>query len=247
MVQRLFINYYYFNAVLSDFNLNFAESFNRKIMFPTGALFDLDGVLIDSETLYTKFWDEMGKTHELPSPTFAHDIKGMTLKRILDDHFPDSDVRADVVARLHDFEDNVYYPIFDGVAEFLAMLRENGVKTAVVTSSDDTKMNYLFRQHPDFRAMFDCLVTGSEVTKSKPDPEGYLLGADRIGIDIHDCVVFEDSYQGLEAGRRSGAVVIALDTTNPADTLTDKADLVISGFSGLTLEDLLQLRESTGR
>ena len=68
------------------------------------ALFDLDGVLIDSETLYTRFWENVGKVHNLPSPTFAYDIKGTTLTDILNTHFSNPQVRKDVDRLLHELK-----------------------------------------------------------------------------------------------------------------------------------------------
>lgn len=192
------------------------------------ALFDLDGVVIDSEGTYTEFWAATGREYNCPSPTFAYDIKGTTLTDILDTHFPDPDVQKEVRKKIHDFEATMKYRVFDGVTDFLAGLRRKGIATAVVTSSDDTKMGYLWRQQPELRELFDVVITGSEVTRSKPDPEGYLLAARKLGVDPRECVVFEDSYQGLEAGRRSGAKVVAIATTNPAASLIGKADVVVA-------------------
>lgn len=191
------------------------------------ALFDLDGVLIDSETLYTQFWERVGKSHHLPSPTFAYDIKGTTLTDILTTHFPDPEVQADVNRMLHEFENEIVYPVFPGALEFVDRLRAQGLKTVIVTSSDEKKMEFLFRQHPGFAAHFDAIVTAADVTHSKPHPEPYQKGAAKAGCDPEDCIVFEDSYQGLEAGRRAGAFVVGISTTNPAETLTDKADVVL--------------------
>lgn len=202
---------------------------NRK-----AALFDLDGVLIDSETLYTQFWAEVGRHHHLPSPTFAYDIKGTTLTDILETHFPSAEVRADVDRLLHEFEDNVVYPIFPGALEFVDKLRGLGMKTVIVTSSDDLKMEFLYAQHPGFRAHFDDVVTAADVTHSKPHPEPYLVGAGKAGVDPAECVVFEDSYQGLQAGRAAGAYVVGLSTTNPAEEVARYADLVVGSLAELS-------------
>ncbi len=102
------------------------------------------------------------------------------------------------------------YPVYPGVMEFLRELRESGVPSAIVTSSDNVKMDLLFARRPELRGMIDALVTGSMVTRSKPDPEGYLKGAGLIGVPIERCYVFEDSMQGLQAGRSSGAKVIGI-------------------------------------
>ena len=197
------------------------------------ALFDLDGVLIDSETLYTQFWKRVGERHHLPSPTFAYDIKGTTLNDILTTHFPDPKVRADVDRLLHDFENEIVYPVFPGALEFVDALRAAGLKTVIVTSSDSKKMGFLFRQHPDFPTHFDAIVTARDVTHSKPHPEPYLVGASKAGVKPSECLVFEDSYQGLESGRRAGCKVIGISTTNPASEVRLRSDVEAPSLASL--------------
>jgi HAD hydrolase, family IA, variant 3 len=197
------------------------------------ALFDLDGVLIDSETLYTQFWKRVGERHHLPSPTFAYDIKGTTLNDILTTHFPDPKVRADVDRLLHDFENEIVYPVFPGALEFVDALRAAGLKTVIVTSSDSKKMGFLFRQHPDFPTHFDAIVTACDVTHSKPHPEPYLVGASKAGVKPSECLVFEDSYQGLESGRRAGCKVIGISTTNPASEVRLRSDAEAPSLASL--------------
>lgn len=197
------------------------------------ALFDLDGVLIDSETLYTRFWERVGKTHRLPSPTFAYDIKGTTLKDILETHFTDPEVREDVDRMLHKFENEIVYPVFPGAIEFVDTLHRKGLKCVIVTSSDEKKMEFLFRQHPDLRNHFDAIVTASDVGKSKPDPEPYLVGAAKAGHTPGDCIVFEDSFQGLESGRRAGCRVVGIATTNPAEKIAGHCDYVANSLGEL--------------
>lgn len=197
------------------------------------ALFDLDGVLIDSETLYTQFWKRVGERHHLPSPTFAYDIKGTTLNDILTTHFPNPKVRADVDRLLHDFENEIVYPVFPGALEFVDALRAAGLKTVIVTSSDSKKMEFLFRQHPDFPTHFDAIVTACDVTHSKPHPEPYLVGALKAGVKPSECLVFEDSYQGLESGRRAGCKVIGISTTNPASEVRLRSDVEAPSLASL--------------
>lgn len=206
----------------------------------TAALFDLDGVIIDSESTYTAFWATTGREYGC-GETFAQDIKGTTLKHILS-MFDSEKVRAEISQKIDRFEQTMVYPFFPGVIDFLLALRARGIKIALFTSSDDQKMSYLYRQHPGFRDIFDAVVTGSMVTRSKPAPEGYLTAARLVGCDIPQCYVFEDSFQGLEAGMRSGATVIALATTNPASSLKEKAHKVIDGFVGFTVDDMLSVK-----
>ena len=103
----------------------------------------------------------------------------------------------------------------------------------IVTSSDDRKMDFLYGQHPTFRSHFDAVVTAVDVTHSKPHPEPYLVGARKAGCLPEECVVFEDSYQGLQAGRAAGAYVVGLSTTNPASEVARYADLVVSSLAEL--------------
>lgn len=207
----------------------------------TGVLFDLDGVLVDSEGEYTKFWGGMGRRYNVGGETFASDIKGTTLTEILK-AFPESE-REGIVSELHEFEKNMTYPWIAGAETFVKSLAEAGIPFAIVTSSDEVKMSYLFKAHPDLKEIVTALITAGLVTKSKPDPEGYLKGASMIGMPIEDCFVFEDSMQGLEAGRRSGAIVIGLATTNSRERINGKAHEIIDDLAGFTIDDMLSVRK----
>ncbi|MBD5346667.1 MAG: HAD family phosphatase [Bacteroides sp.] len=202
----------------------------------SGALFDLDGVLVDSESLYTRFWSEMEERFPTGDPNYAVNIKGMTLTKILG-NYPEAQ-RPAVVQAIHDFEQTMVYPVMPGVNDFLAELRREGIPTAIVTSSDNVKMAYLFGQHPDFKEYFDVIIDGSMVSRSKPHPEGYLRAAAAVGADPSDCLVFEDSIQGLQAARASGARVVGLATTFPREKISPLADIVIDSFVGLKINDL---------
>lgn len=209
----------------------------------TGVLFDLDGVLIDTEGLYTEFWAETGRRFGVPSPTFAADIKGTTLKSILG-YFPGEKLKAEVMQAIHDFENTMQYRMFAGVEEFLMSLRGAGIPSAIVTSSDEVKMGHLYRQLPMLRDFVDFVVDASMVTRSKPDPEGYILAAVNLGCDPKDCFVFEDSLQGLEAGRRAGATVIGLATTNTVESVVPLCDYLLPGFENFSVSELLKVGKS---
>lgn len=204
-----------------------------------GALFDLDGVLIDSEGVYYDFWNEIDKDFPTGIDNFAAYIKGSTLKRIME-YFTDEDVRNEITGRLERQERTMKFVIFDGVIPFLQQLKDRDVPCAIVTSSNEDKMHKLFGQHPGFSDYFKIIITDRQVTRSKPDPQGYLMAAHALGCESCDCIVFEDSFSGLEAGRRSGAKVVALSTTNPAESLADKADVVVASFTELNVGDLFE-------
>lgn len=200
------------------------------------ALFDLDGVLIDSESIYTVFWNRMNELFPTGIDNFPYVIKGTTLPQILDRYFPDPEVQAELRVYLKKQEAEMVYRIFPGVERFLKALKEKGIPTAIVTSSNDAKMKVLFDSLPGFRDYFDVVVTDTDVTRSKPDPQGYMLAAERLGVPSEHCVVFEDSRAGLEAGRRAGGKVVAVATTLTHEDIAGCGDIVIDSFEELAPE-----------
>jgi len=205
------------------------------------ALFDLDGVLIDSESVYTDFWNRMNRLFPTGIDNFAYAIKGTTLPDILDTYFTDKQTQAALRVHLRDLEDNMRYRIFPGVVDFLAALRRAGVPTAIVTSSNDDKMEHLFAQLHGFRDYFDTVVTDADVERSKPDPEGYMLAAARLGVPSERCVVFEDSRAGLEAARRAGSKVVAVATTLKREDIDGRGDIIIDSFEDFNPESMFAL------
>ncbi|CCZ10049.1 HAD family hydrolase [Culturomica massiliensis] len=201
-------------------------------------LFDLDGVIFDTEGQYTQFWSEEGKLLQ-ESSDFSARIKGRTLKEILDRYFPDQKQADEVIKRLSRFEQEMVIEYIPGAREFILGLKEQGVKLAIVTSSNDLKMQNVYRLHPEVKKVFDVIITADKITRSKPDPECYLLAARELGMKKEECVVFEDSFSGLEAGRRAEMKVVGLATSNPAEKIADKADVVVPDFRGLSFTDIL--------
>lgn len=202
-------------------------------------LFDLDGVILDTEGLYSRFWTEQGQTAHPEIPDFSNRIKGRTLRDIFECYFPDPELQREIVKRISDFESRMPFDFIPGAAEFVAALKKQGVGLAIVTSSDNKKMSYVYRAHPELKEMFDVIITADKITRSKPDPECYLLAAEELGIQPSQCFVFEDSFSGLEAGRRAGMTVIGLTTTNPAEAIREKADVVLPDFRAFSYEKLI--------
>lgn len=212
-----------------------------KKHLPSAALFDLDGVLVDTEPVYTGIWRDIERTYPTGIENFALKIKGNTLAQILDRYYPDEEIRHEVCRMLVERERDMEYPLFDGVMDFLEDLACCGIPCVIVTSSNDAKMQRLADSAPRFRSYFTAVITDSCVTHSKPHPEPYLVGAASVGADPGECIVFEDSFAGMEAGRAAGAAVVGLATTNPRESIVGKADAIIDGFGGLTVASLLEM------
>jgi HAD superfamily hydrolase (TIGR01509 family) len=207
---------------------------------PIAALFDFDGVVVDTEPQYTLFWDEKGKKYHPEIPNFGHHIKGQTLIQIYKQFFREPEGLQDEITRqLLDYELTMHFEYIDGVVDFMKELREKGVKLAIVTSSNDAKMANAYREHPELKTMVDFIVTADRVTHSKPHPECFLLGAEMLGVERDNCIVFEDSFHGIEAGNRAGMKVIGLATTNSAEAIADKCALVIPDFTDLSVEKMM--------
>lgn len=208
------------------------------------ALFDFDGVVVDTEPQYTSFWDEKGKTHHPEIPNFGHHIKGQTLTQLYEHYFLEPEgLQAQITRELNEFETRMDFNYIPGVIDFMKKLRENGVKIAIVTSSNDKKMSNAYRAHPELIDMVDHILTADMFTHSKPHPECFLMGAKVFNLPIENCVVFEDSFHGIEAGNRAGMKVIGLATTNPVSAITDKVQIVIQDFVGFTYEKMKAVLE----
>lgn len=209
---------------------------------PIAALFDFDGVVMDTESQYTLFWDEKGKKYHPEIPDFGHHIKGQTLTQLYEKYFlyPE-ELQPQITQELNEFETHMYFEYIPGVVDFMKELRKQGVKIAIVTSSNDKKMANAYRVHPELLELVDKILTADMFTHSKPHPECFLMGAEVFDVPIENCVVFEDSFHGLEAGNRAGMKVVGLSTTNPSSAIIDKASVVISDFVGFSYEKMIAI------
>ena len=196
------------------------------------ALFDLDGVVFDTEPQYTVFWGEQCREFHPEHPGLEQEIKGQTLVQIYDAWFsgPLADKQPLITGRLDRYEQQMSYDYVEAFPEYIRLLRRQGVRTAVVTSSNKVKMEAVYRKHPEFKGMFDAILTSEDFSASKPDPDCYLKAAARLDVGREHCVVFEDSFNGLRSGRAAGMYVVGLATTNPADSIRPLCDEVINNY-----------------
>ena len=197
------------------------------------ALFDLDGVVFNTEPQYTEFWGAQCREFHPEHPGLEHEIKGQTLVQIFDRHFSgDLAYSQEIITnRLNDFEQTMRFDYVEGFEDFVSRLRSRGVKTAVVTSSNIAKMQSVYQSRSEFRQMFDAILTSEDFERSKPDPDCYLMAAERLGAEIDECIVFEDSFNGLKSGRAAGMKVVGLATTNSAESIAPYSDVIISNYN----------------
>ena len=201
-------------------------------------LFDLDGVIFDSEGQYTTFWNGIGE-HYLGDPDLAAKLKGTTIESSLTRCFPDDRaMQEEVRKKLYDFEARMKFDYIPGVFEFLASLKDQGFHTAIVTSSNRIKMSQVYKSRPELPGMVTYVLTGEDFPASKPAPDCYLIGMERCGSAPEDTFIFEDSFNGLESARRSGGHVIGLATTNSREAIAPYCDIIIDDFTAITAEKL---------
>ncbi len=203
------------------------------------ALFDLDGVVFDTEPLYTKFWEQLGKNLHLPYDNFANVIKGMTLVEIFERYFPEEELQKRIRHEVEQYEHEMNYAYVPGSKWVLNELRQRGVRMAIVTSSDMEKMKNVYRQHPELFDSFDLILTAEDFERGKPAPDCYLTAMQRLGVGKDECVVFEDSFNGIKAGKNAGIKVIGVATTNPRELLQPVCDTVIESFENITIDELM--------
>jgi HAD superfamily hydrolase (TIGR01509 family) len=206
---------------------------------PRPVVFDLDGVLIDSEPLYERamraYASKLGRDD-------AADLYAVTLGRREADFVPDLAERlARPVEEVGAELERVTLPLFEELApmpfaaEVVSSLRADGRRLAVATSSAAPFAHAaLHRLGVD--GLIDALVTGDEVDRGKPDPEIYLLAAERLGVDAADCLAIEDTAAGVAAARAAGMVCLAIPhALSPADGLGE-ADAIVDDLSGALAE-----------
>ena len=198
----------------------------------TAFLFDLDGVIIDTEPQYDIFWKKTAEKYQLGIENFENVIKGTTLPHIFSryfSHFPD-EVHRRIAIASQAFELEMDIIPVPCALTFLEEAKKAGIPTGLVTSSDDRKIEYVFSRLP-IRQYFDTIVSADRITHGKPDPMCYLLAAQDLGVSPANCYVFEDSFNGIKSGNAAGMKVIGLSTTNSANSIADDCIKVIPDFN----------------
>jgi sugar-phosphatase len=186
-------------------------------------LFDLDGVLVDSRRVVERTWERWAERHNLDPWPIIRIAHGRRARDTLRDIHPHLAVDEEVAwlddCELHDVEGLRAIP---GAKELLSSLPPH--RWAIVTSCGrqlaEVRFGAVGAPKPD------VFVVTTDVPRGKPAPDGYLLGAGRLGVAAGDCIVFEDAPPGIAAGRAAGARVIGVATTHPAADLKDVAAIV---------------------
>ena len=201
-----------------------------------GAIFDMDGTLVDTEKFYTRAWLETADDFGLErNPDVSRMCAGGSRRQhrwIIGKMFPtvDADEYIDhTIARVKKWAEEDLQ-LMSGVKETLEQFRADGLKMVVASSSPmaDIERNLTRVGIIDY---FDALVSGQDFEHSKPLPDIFIFSAGRINILPRDCLVFEDSFNGVKAGHASACeTIMIIDQVRPTDEIREIADGVYESF-----------------
>ena len=202
-------------------------------------LFDMDGLMVDTESLSTEAFINSAKAQGY-NMTKEETLKvlGFTKANIYQfwiDYFQGTNVDGEKLVDDHyEYIENVLYTVgpekMPYVEELLKYLRENNYKIAVASSSDtaDIKNNL---EKTKLEKYIDEIASGAEVENGKPAPDVFLLAAKRLGVDAKDCLILEDSKAGIKAGKASGAMVFMVPDMYTVDKeCEDTADRILTNL-----------------
>lgn len=218
---------------------------SEEIIMIKAVIFDLDGVLVTTDELHYRAWKRLAVEMGITGFTREDNIKqrGVSRMKSLEILLEKTDKRYTDGEKLRLAErKNGYYrellktltgnDVLEGAREFIAFLKARGIKTAVGSASANAPE---ILERTGLLPLFDTIVSGADVTESKPDPQVFLLAARRLGEPPEACIVIEDSNAGIEAAKRGGmyAAAVGAAAGNP------DADISLSGNGYEELKKIL--------
>ncbi len=203
-----------------------------------GVLFDMDGVIFDSEICVIDCWKEVAKRYGIPFiEKTAMECIGTTksksreiMKKAYGEDFPYDEYANEASQIYHEQYDGGRLPMKNGVKKLLESLEECGIRIALATSTRyETAVNQL--RDAGILDYFDEVVTGDFVEKSKPAPDIFLKACELIELDVKDVYVIEDSYNGVRAAHTGNMRVIMVpDLLPPDDEMESKAEVILENL-----------------
>jgi beta-phosphoglucomutase len=212
------------------------------------AIFDHDGVLVDSLELHQRAWVELGIRTGLPvTASFIHETFGMANPSIFRKLLGESITPAEI-AVYTDLKETCYrdlargqITLMDGVHDLLDRLTAAGFTLAIGTSGVLAN-SQLTIEETGLQGRFAAISSAEDFTHGKPDPEVFLVAARKAGIESRHTVVFEDAVYGIQAAKAAGMWAVGVTTTSPAQDLYDAgADQVVATLVGFDIEALIRV------
>jgi beta-phosphoglucomutase len=216
-----------------------------------GVIFDVDGVLVDSYRAHLLAWQALGRENDftVPEDEFAAGF-GRTSREVLADKFGPGVLSENRIRELDERKEELYremvvqeFPTMHGVKELLNSLHAVGIKLGVGSSGPPPNV-FVVLDNLGQKELFSAIVTGADVIRGKPDPQVFLLGAERLGLPPNRCLVFEDAVPGVQAAKRAGMKAIGIASTGRRRSDLHEADLVIDKLTEANAALIKQLIDS---
>lgn len=208
-----------------------------------GVIFDMDGVIVDSNPYHKISLKEFVSRHgyELSDEQLLKRIYGRTNREWITDLF--GKLPEDQLTEYAEEKEALYRKLFNddikpvkGLIRFLDLLNDRKVLRAIGTSAPRSNVDFTLNKTNTVK-YFPTILYDAFVTHSKPHPEIYLKSAEALGLPNSQCIVIEDSLSGVESGQRAGSKVIGITTTHSREELSH-CDMIIDDFEDLTIETL---------
>ncbi|MFP4151809.1 MAG: beta-phosphoglucomutase [Alkalispirochaeta sp.] len=211
-------------------------------------IFDLDGVVVYTDAYHYKAWKKLADDEGWAFDESLNDqLRGISrmasLQVILDHNGIDLPEEKKVALATRKNEDYKAFlseidesALVDGAIPFIKALRDRGVKTGLGSSSRNAMM---VLESLGITDLFDAIVTGADISRSKPDPEIFLKGTERLGVDPAETVVFEDASSGVDAAQAGGMVAVGF---GPSEGL-DHAEIRVLSYDEIDIDTFV----ATGR
>lgn len=188
-------------------------------------IFDMDGVIINSKDHVEKFWLQKLEEYgiEIPEEEREKRFHGRPARPTVNDLFAElpEQKRDEIIKECGKYDASIErYPTIAGAEYFLKQCSENGIRIGLVTSALPGKVDRMLAGL-SFSSPFEVMVTANLVENGKPNPECYLLAADKLNVTPQKMIVFEDSVSGVEAASRAGATVVGINENKMVRELTE--------------------------
>lgn len=215
-----------------------------------GVLWDLDGVLVDTEEAHYYAWAKALNDHHIPfareqfRATFGMNNAGI-LQLLLGSAFTPEALSVIGDEKEHYFREAIrgQAQLLPGVVEWLARLRAQGMRQAIASSAPSANIEAIVTEL-NLGPYFEAMVSGADLP-GKPDPATFLLAAEKINCLPHHCLVVEDAIAGVTAAKRAGMKCLAVTNTNPASALQN-ADLITHRLDALPSDTIIKLLQGEG-
>ncbi len=213
------------------------------------AIFDMDGVIIDSEPLHYRAYHQMFEEVGIDVSAELYDsLTGKSTINVckqLKEHFglAQEPIELASIKRKHYdviFENDKDFDLIKGVRQLIENYHENGLTLVLGSSATMASIDRIFKRF-DLNQYFKAKLSGAELKASKPHPEIFIKAAEATGFSTEECIVIEDATNGIEAAKGAGIFCVGFDSEHSKNQDYSKADLVINDFNDVHYNKMISI------